>query len=74
MTTQQFTARGMVCAGCERSVTRILSAVEGVREVKTSLEPVARVEIVSAEPLEMDVLNAALQSASNGRYALVVAT
>jgi copper chaperone CopZ len=71
MTKQEFGVSGMVCAGCERSVTRILSAVEGVQEVKTSLEPSARVEIISAAPIERGVFDEALRNASNGRYALV---
>ena len=38
METVTLKINGMTCAGCARSVTRILEGVEGVRSARVSLE------------------------------------
>lgn len=47
ITTQRLAITGMTCAGCANSVTRVLSRVPGVTDVKVMLE-VNRAEVAGA--------------------------
>ncbi|HLX29545.1 MAG TPA: cation transporter [Casimicrobiaceae bacterium] len=39
MQSARIDIRGMTCEGCVASVTRVLSALPGVRDVKVALDP-----------------------------------
>lgn len=69
--THTFAVPGMTCSGCERTVTRILSGIDGVSAVKTELQPYSRVEITMTPSLETDVLNAELSKVAKGIYVLL---
>jgi copper chaperone CopZ len=69
--TQSFAIPGMTCSGCERTVSRILSSIDGVIAVKTSLQPYSRVEITMTKHLEMEAMNAELAKIANGKYVLM---
>jgi copper chaperone CopZ len=61
----------MTCSGCERTVTRILSSIDGVTNVKTTLQPTARVEITMSRHIETATLNAELAKVAKGKYVLL---
>jgi copper chaperone CopZ len=66
-----FAIPGMTCSGCERTVTRVLSGIEGVTAVKTELQPYSRVEITMTKHLETDLMNAELAKVAKGKYVLL---
>jgi copper chaperone CopZ len=45
--------RGMTCQGCVASVTRVLSALPGVRDVKVALDPGSAT--VNYDPARTDI-------------------
>jgi copper chaperone len=65
MTTQTFTVSGMTCGHCVAAVTDEITAIPGVSEVTIDLVAGApsAVTVVSAEPLEADVVRAAVDEA-----------
>lgn len=69
--THTFAIPGMTCSGCERTVTRILSSIDGITEVKTALQPYSHVEITMTRRLETDSLNAELGKVAKGKYVLL---
>jgi copper chaperone CopZ len=69
--THSFAIPGMTCSGCERTVARVLSGIEGVTAVKTELQPYSRVEITMTKHLETDVMNAELGKVAKGKYVLL---
>lgn len=69
--THTFAVPGMTCSGCERTVTRALSGIDGIVEVKTTLQPYSRVEITMTRHLETDALNAELGKVAKGIYVLM---
>jgi copper chaperone CopZ len=69
--THSFAIPGMTCSGCERTVSRILSSIDGVTEVKTTLQPYSHVEITMSRHIEMDALNAELGKVAQGKYILL---
>ena len=69
--THTFALPGMTCSGCERTVTRILSGIDGVTEVKTTLQPYSRVEIRMTRHIETDALNTELGKVAKGKYVLL---
>jgi len=69
--THTFALPGMTCSGCERTVSRILSSIDGVTEVKTTLQPYSRVEITMTRHLETEALNAELGKVAKGKYVLL---
>ncbi len=68
---QTFALPAMTCSGCERTVTKVLSSIEGVTTVKTSLQPYSRVEIETSAYIPIETLNAALANVAKGRYVLM---
>ena len=69
--THSFAIPGMTCSGCERTVTRMLSSIEGVTAVTTELQPYSRVEITMSKHLETAVMNAVLANVAKGKYVLL---
>lgn len=69
--THSFAIPGMTCSGCERTVTRVLSGIDGITAVKTELEPYSRVEITMTKHIETDVMNAVLANVAKGKYVLL---
>lgn len=69
--THSFAIPGMTCSGCERTVSRVLSGIEGVTNVKTELQPYSRVEITMSQHIETDVMNAILANVAKGKYVLL---
>jgi len=69
--THSFAIPGMTCSGCERTVSRVLSGIEGVTNVKTELQPYSRVEITMSKHIETDVINAILANVAKGKYVLL---
>ncbi|TAE32395.1 MAG: cation transporter [Candidatus Kapaibacterium sp.] len=69
--TRSFAIPGMTCSGCERTVTRILSGIEGITAVTTELQPYSRVEITMTKHLETEAINAELGNVAKGRYVLL---
>lgn len=65
MTTSTFTVTGMTCGHCVAAVTSELSAISGVGEVTVDLVPgeASTVTVVSAEPLNLDDVRAAVDEA-----------
>jgi copper chaperone CopZ len=60
----------MTCSGCERTVTRVLSGIDGVTGVTTALQP-SRVEITMSRHIETETLNAELAKVAKGKYVLL---
>lgn len=56
MIREHYRVEGMTCAHCEQAVTRELSAVEGVREVRVKLVPEGKstVMVLSDQALALD--------------------
>jgi copper chaperone CopZ len=69
--THVFAMPGMTCSGCERTVSRILSGIDGITEVKTILQPYSRVEITMSHLIETEALNAELAKVAKGKYVLL---
>ncbi len=69
--THSFAIPGMTCSGCERTVSRILSSIDGVTAVKTELQPSSRVEITMSHHIKTDAMNAALANVAKGKYVLL---
>jgi copper chaperone CopZ len=69
--TYVFAMPAMICSGCERTVSRILSGIDGITDVKTVLQPYSRVEITMSHHIETEVLNAELASVAKGKYVLL---
>ena len=67
MATATYTVTGMTCGHCVNAVTTELSAIDGVTVVDVHLET-GRATVTSDEPLERDVVAAAVDEAG---YALV---
>jgi len=61
-TVTTYTVTGMTCGHCASSVTKELSAVEGVTGVEVDL-PTGAVTVTSAAPLEADEVRAAVAEA-----------
>ena len=62
MTTQDYVVAGMTCEHCTQAVTEEVLAVPGVQEVKVLLDG-GRMSVTSTEPLDFDVLEAAVSEA-----------
>jgi copper chaperone len=62
MTTQTVAVVGMTCAHCVRAVTAEVSKIAGVERVNVDLATGA-VTVVSAEPVDVDALAAAVVEA-----------
>jgi copper chaperone CopZ len=60
---QRLAITGMVCAGCVNSVTRVLSGVPGVTDVRVTLET-GRADVSGTA--SSDVLAAAVRKAGYG--------
>jgi len=69
--THVFAMPAMICSGCERTVSRILSGIDGITDVKTVLQPYSRVEITTSHPIQTDALNAELAKVAKGKYVLL---
>jgi copper chaperone CopZ len=67
MSTVVFTVSGMSCGHCEKSVSEELGALPGVTEVSADAKS-GTVTVSSHEPLDVDVVRAAVDEAG---YALV---
>lgn len=61
-TTQEYVVAGMTCEHCVTAVTEEVLAVPGVREVTVHLDG-GTMNVTSAEPLEFDVVSAAVSEA-----------
>jgi copper chaperone CopZ len=62
--THSYTLTGMTCAGCESSVKKILSTVEGVLRVETSLDK-QKVDIEMEHHIPIQTFQEALKSKPN---------
>ena len=62
MTTQDYVVAGMTCEHCTQAVTEEVLAVPGVQEVKVLLDG-GRMSVTSTEPVDFDVLDAAVSEA-----------
>ena len=62
--THSYTLTGMTCAGCEANVKKILSTVEGVLKVETSLTE-QKVDIEMDKPVSIQTLQNALKAKTN---------
>ena len=62
MTTTTYTVSGMSCQHCVDAVTAELGRIAGVEQVQVDL-PAGSVEVISAEPLELDQVRAAVDEA-----------
>lgn len=62
---EHYTVDGMTCSHCVSSVTEELSAVDGVDSVSVELNVggTSRVMVVSAEPIPIDSIRAAVTEA-----------
>ncbi len=61
-TTQDYVVAGMTCEHCTQAVTEEVLAVPGVREVTVHLDG-GTMTVTSAEPVDFDVLSAAVSEA-----------
>jgi copper chaperone len=61
-TTQDYVVAGMTCEHCTQAVTEEVLAVPGVREVLVRLDG-GSMTVTSAEPVDFDVLSAAVSEA-----------
>jgi copper chaperone len=61
-TTQDFVVAGMTCEHCTQAVTEEVLAVPGVREVTVHLDG-GTMAVTSEEPVEFDLLSAAVSEA-----------
>lgn len=61
-TTQEYVVAGMTCEHCTQAVTEEVLAVPGVQEVTVHLDG-GTMSVTSAEPLDFDVLSAAVDEA-----------
>ena len=62
MTTATYSVTGMTCGHCVNAVTTELTALEGVTDVSVDLET-GRATVTSAEPLDRDLVVAAVDEA-----------
>lgn len=62
MTTQTFTVTGMSCEHCVKSVTEELSEIDGVEDVRISLDS-GLVEVSSTSGLSKDAATGAISEA-----------
>lgn len=62
MTTAEYAVAGMTCGHCVASVTEEISEIPGVTDVLVDLAS-GRVNVTSAEPLEMAAVQAAVEAA-----------
>ena len=63
METATIGVRGMTCQGCVASVTRVLKAVPGVRDVSVALEPGTATVAYDATRTGIPALRAAIEDA-----------
>ena len=66
METQLFNVKGMSCAGCVASVTRVLKAVPGVAEVDVQLTPGTARVTYDAARANVPALRSAIEEAGYG--------
>ena len=75
--TQTYSISGMTCTGCAATVTRALSAIDNVGEVKVNL-PLATADVSMSIPVPIEKLQAALkpfpayQLCANGHHVATV--
>lgn len=67
---EHYRVVGMTCAHCEQAVTREVSAIEGVRDVRVKLVPEGKstVMVISDQPVTVDRIAEAVSEAG---YTLV---
>lgn len=63
METVTLKVQGMTCQGCVASVTRVLKAVPGVRDVQVTLEPGTAKVSYDASQATVQALEAAIEDA-----------
>ena len=63
METATLKVKGMTCQGCVASVTRVLKAVPGVRDVQVTLEPGTAKVSYDAAQASVPALKAAIEDA-----------
>lgn len=63
METMTIKVGGMTCGGCVASVTRVLSALDGVKNVTVSLEQAQAVVVVDAAKVGREQLVQAIEDA-----------
>ena len=63
METATLKVKGMTCQGCVASVTRVLKAVPGVRDVQVTLEPGTAKVSYDAAQASVPALEAAIEDA-----------
>ncbi len=61
--TATLKVKGMTCQGCVASVTRVLKAVPGVRDVQVTLEPGTAIVSYDAAQASVPALKAAIEDA-----------
>jgi copper chaperone len=61
--TATLKVKGMTCQGCVASVTRVLKAVPGVRDVQVTLEPGTAKVSYDAAQASVPALKAAIEDA-----------
>lgn len=61
-TTQDYVVAGMTCEHCTQAVTEEVLGVPGVQEVKVLLDG-GQMTVTSVEPIDFDVLAAAVSEA-----------
>jgi copper ion binding protein len=63
METATLNVKGMTCQGCVASVTRVLKAVPGVREVQVTLDPGTATVSYDASRASIPALKSAIEDA-----------
>ncbi|MGE5105642.1 MAG: heavy-metal-associated domain-containing protein [Betaproteobacteria bacterium] len=63
METTTLNVKGMTCQGCVASVTRVLKAVQGVRDVQVTLHPGTATVSYDAAQASVPALKAAIEDA-----------
>ncbi|MFB5191168.1 heavy-metal-associated domain-containing protein [Alicyclobacillus fastidiosus] len=63
MATETITVKGMTCSGCVNSVTKALTAVEGVKDVNVELEGQRATVSYDEAKVTVDVLKRAVEDA-----------
>jgi copper chaperone CopZ len=66
METAKLAVEGMSCQGCVASVTRVLKAVQGVRDAAVTLQPPVATVTFDAQRTSVDALKQAIVGAGYG--------
>lgn len=64
-----YTVTGMTCGHCVNAVTEEVSALDGVTDVTVTLED-GRMEVTSSEPIDLELVTAAVDEAGNYTVAI----